>query len=360
MGHDRDPLLPQEPASGLLRRVWHFRPAREGAFGRLLLEEGLLCAEFGVREDLSEHLDPGQILDAVETANRNETRSRVRSMSTQLNALVNEMQPGDLVLCSLPGGRQIGIGLLEPGLHEDPEGRPARRLRWLRDPVSRDALMPDLLTATGAYVPLTEIARPGVLDRLRLLIRDGRDPGPIAASGEAPITLEGLIALERARIRDRVGALFTGHAMAELVGALLRLDGLSVSVGRPGPDGGVDLIAGGGPLGIAPPRLVGQVKSGLQVAGDETLQALLGNLHAGGADAALLVSWSGVTRQAMARASAMGFRVRIWDGEEVVRRLLDRYEELPRWVRERVPLEPVRAYRLAGPDQVATRLSVAV
>lgn len=354
------PDITENPAAGLLRRIWHFRPPREGAFGRLLLEEGLLCAEFGVREDLSEHLEPGQILDVVEAANRNETRSRIRSMSSQLYAMVNEMQPGDLVLCSLPGGRGIGIGLLRPGLREDPDGRPARLLEWLRDPVPRGALMPDLLTATGAYVPISEISRPGALDRIRLLIRDGRDPGPVGGSDGAPVTLEGLIAYERLRIRDRIGALFTGHAMAELVGALLRLDGLSVSVGRPGPDGGVDLIAGGGPLGIAPPRLVCQVKSGLQVAGDETLQALLGNLQGGGADAALLVSWSGVTRQAQARASAMGFRVRIWDADEILRRLLDGYERLPTWVRDRIRLEPVRGYRLAGPDQEADRFSVPV
>jgi predicted Mrr-cat superfamily restriction endonuclease len=210
MGHG--PERPDAGGGGLLRRVWHFRPPREAHFGRLLLEEGLLCAEFGVRDDLSEHVEPGQILDAVETANRNETRSRIRALSTQLNALVNEMQPGDLVLCSLPGGREVGIGLVLPGLQEDPDGRPARRVEWLRDPVPRDALMPDLLTAIGAYVPLTEVTRAGALDRVRFLIRDGRDPGPLGGSGEAPITLDGLIALERSRIRDRGGALFPAHA----------------------------------------------------------------------------------------------------------------------------------------------------
>lgn len=332
-------------------RIWHFRPSREGPFGRLLLDEGIISAEFGVRDDLSEHLEPGQVLDAVETANPTEKQSRVRSMGTQLNALVNEMMPGDLLLCSLPDDKGVGIGLLEPGLIEDPEGRPARKLRWLRDPVPRSALLPDLLTATGAYVPITEIKRDGALFRVRGLIRDGTDPGPPPRGGAVPETLSDLTAHETARIKDRVGAVFTGHAMAGLIGELLRLEGLKVVVGRPGPDGGVDLIAGGGALGLASPRIVGQVKSGLQVAGDETLQALLGNLHADGADAALLVSWSGVTRQARARAASMGFRVRVWDGDEVVRRFLDGYDRMPDWVRDRVRLVPVRIYQLA--DQQA-------
>lgn len=88
----------------------------------------MISAELGVREDLSEHFEPGQILDAVETANPNEKRTRIRSMSTQLNALVNEMTPGDLVLCSLPCGAQVRVGMLEPDLLEDPDGRPARGL----------------------------------------------------------------------------------------------------------------------------------------------------------------------------------------------------------------------------------------
>lgn len=355
MGHVRPP--PElTPSPGAGRRVWHFRPQREGPFGRMLTEERLISAEFGVREDLSEYHEPGQILDAVELANPTEKPSRIRSMSTQLNALVNGMMPGDLVLCSLPEGAGVGIGMLEPELLEDPEGRPARRLGWLRDPVPKDALMPDLLTALGAYVPITEITRDGILDRVSALIRDGHDPGPLSAPGSAPPTLDALIAQENARIRDRIGAAFTGHAMAGLIGELLRVEGLTVSVGRPGPDGGVDLLAGAGALGVGSPRIVGQVKSGQQVAGDDTLQALLGNLHGAGADTALLVSWSGVTRQARARAASMGFRVRIWDGEEIVSRVLASYDRMPAWVRDRIRLEPVRFYRVADQDASMVRV----
>ena len=75
----------------------------------------------------------------------------------------------------------------------------------------------------------------------------------------------------------------------------------------------------------------------------------LGAATQAGADTALLVSWSGVTRQARARASAMGFRVRVWDGDEVVRRVLDGYDRMPGWVRDRIRLEPVRFYRVLDP-----------
>lgn len=340
------------------RRVWHFRPQREGPFGRLLVEDGVISAEFGVRADLGEHLEREDIVDAVEIANPNEKRSRTAAMSRQLNALINEMIGGDLVICALPCGKRIRVGMLEPDLTEDEDGRPARRVRWLHDPVPHDALMSDLRTIRGAYVPITRVNRPGITDRLKGLIRDGRDPGLSRTDQPSPRSLDDLISNERLRVRDRIESCFTGHDLASLVGELLRAEGLTVTVGAPGPDGGVDLVAGGAPLGTGFPRIVGQVKSGRQVAGDETLQALLGNLQGAGADTALLVSWSGVTRQARARAASMGFRVRIWDGDEVLRRVLDVYDQLPEWVHNRVRLEPVKFYRVRTPDQDASTLRV--
>ena len=62
--------------------------------------------------------------------------------------------------------------------------------------------------------------------------------------------------------------------------------------------------------------------------------------------------------QARARAASMGFRVRIWDGDEVLRRVLDVYDQLPEWVHNRVRLEPVKFYRVRTPDQDASTLRV--
>ena len=54
---------------------------------------------------------------------------------------------------------------------------------------------------------------------------------------------------------------FFGHPMSQLVDAVLRANGWTTKVSPPGPDGGVDILAGRGTLGLDQPRLCVQVKS---------------------------------------------------------------------------------------------------
>ena len=69
------------------------------------------------------------------------------------------------------------------------------------------------------------------------------------------------------QIREHVERNFHGHALSDLVAAVLEAEGYKVSVSSPGPDGGVDILAGKGPMGFDSPRICVQVKSGRQVSG---------------------------------------------------------------------------------------------
>ena len=64
------------------------------------------------------------------------------------------------------------------------------------------------------------------------------------------------------RIRDYIGGRFHGHEFTRLVAAVLQAQGYAVEVAPPGPDGGVDIVAGSGSMGFDPPRICVQVKSG--------------------------------------------------------------------------------------------------
>jgi restriction system protein len=55
---------------------------------------------------------------------------------------------------------------------------------------------------------------------------------------------------------------FRGHELARLVAAILVAEGYQVQVARPGAGGGVDIIAGTGPMGFGQLRTAVQVKSG--------------------------------------------------------------------------------------------------
>lgn len=321
---------------GLTRRLWTFRPQSGGNFTQILEETATLTAEFGVRLDLSEHFEKEAIVDAVADANPDEKSTKVKSMATQLNALVNEMQPGDIVLCVMRNPARYYLAMLKPGLSEDAEGRPARKLEWLRQDIPKDSLLPDMIHSADALTHISEIRVPDAVERMRILMRDGGDPGP-GKSVNNFMNIGDLRHQNRLRIAARFGSVFAGHRLSELVTLLLEIEGFKVACSPPGPDGGVDVRAGHGPLGLGVPRLVGQVKSGSQVVNDEVLQALIGHMHTGGADAALVVSWAGLTRQAAGRAAGMGFRVQVWDSNVILDRFIEAYDRLPSHVRSLLP-----------------------
>ena len=315
------------------------RPPRMAGHEKLLLDEGLILLDFGVRADLSDHLDAGQVLDEVLQANPGESPSRIDAMARQLDLLLNHVMAGDLILCLTRSG-QLVIGQAMPGYCEGPEGMPARRLRILRADIPKAALNPDLRHSLGALQKICELARNEIPQRIESLLSTGRDPGPFGAHG-LPEDSEEIARILRARMIARIGSVFSGHRLADLVGALLEAEGLTCRKSPPGPDGGVDLIAGSGALGFSGPRVVVQVKSGDIVSDEATLQALMGAMRLTGCENAILVSWSGVTRPVQARLRDLWMTCRLWDAAEIIDRILRHYDRLPAAIRQEIPIRMV-------------------
>lgn len=77
-------------------------------------------------------------------------------------------------------------------------------------------------------------------------------------------------------IRQHIARKFKGHRLAYLVEAILQAEGYFTYRSPEGPDGGVDILAGRGPLGFDEPRLAVQVKSGDAPVGGPELNQLRG------------------------------------------------------------------------------------
>jgi len=120
-------------------------------------------------------------------------------------------------------------------------------------------------------------------------------------------------------------------------------------VSPPGPDSGIDIVAGRGVLGFEPPRLVVQVKSGDVVADQPTLQSLIGCVQDAQESQGLLVSWSGFKPTVRKRTNELFFRVRLWGRDEVISALLSVYEKLPEELRAELPLR--RTWTLVPEDE---------
>lgn len=114
-------------------------------------------------------------------------------------------------------------------------------------------------------------------------------------------------------------------------------------VSPPGADGGVDILAGKGPLGFDPPRLVVQVKSQDSAVYVSVLRELQGVMSQFNASQGLLVAWGGVTKALNREAQRLFFAIRIWDSGDIIRALQEGYEQLSDVVKADLPLKRICA-----------------
>lgn len=143
------------------------------------------------------------------------------------------------------------------------------------------------------------------------------------------------------QIVARIQSRSAGHALARLVDAVLRADGWVTTVSPPGPDGGVDILAGSGSLGLDTPRLCVQVKSQNTPADVTVYRTLQGTMQTFSADQGLLVCWGGFNSKVLQEARQGHFTVRLWDSGDLVGALYKTYEQLPEEIQAELPLKRV-------------------
>ena len=124
-------------------------------------------------------------------------------------------------------------------------------------------------------------------------------------------------------------------------GLLLEAQGYTVFVSPPGPDGGIDIRAARGPLGLGEHRLCAQVKSGISPAGHPELQQLLGSMATAGAAYGVFLSWNGFTRAVLRERAPQFFKVRLMDQTSFTDELLTYYEKLPAVIRAELSLTQI-------------------
>ncbi len=136
---------------------------------------------------------------------------------------------------------------------------------------------------------------------------------------------------------------FPGHDLARLVEAILRAEGFVTNRASLGPDGGADILAAQGPLGLDGPTLCVQVKA-TEVPADVTVfRALQGTMTTFVASQGLLVSWGGFTQAVKSEARQHTFRIRLWDQSDLVQAIYRTYDRLPAEIQAELPLKRVWA-----------------
>lgn len=339
-----------------MTRLWKVGLGRNAEYESDAVDQGLLTVGFGVHDDISAAKDRDALLAVMTDTFPNEKPKTHLNFAAQLNQFLNVMQVGDLVVSPMKTTSTIWIGRVTGKYQQHPvTGSPMRPVEWLQKELPRDVFKQDLLYSFGAFMTVCEIARNDAFNRVMQVVRTGTDPGDGASptmkpSGNQKVavkivdddTTDALIDLDqiaRDQIERRIASVFAGHDLAQLVGEILTAKGMMVRVSPPGADGGVDIVAGSGELGLESPRIVVQVKSGNEIVDQPELQGLIGTVQDTKADYALCVSWKGFTSVVRKRTNELFFRVRFWGRKEIVDNLLDVYDDLPEALRAKLPLK---------------------
>jgi len=340
----------QEP-----RPVWLVRAGRHGGDEALALEQGLAIIGYSDVPNLISASSFDEILAIVQESNPEDSISRLRNWASQLAAFALHMKEGDVVALPLktrPG--RVALGRVkEPYRFRDllGEGRHTREVEWVRPDVPRSDIQQDLLYSLGAFMTVCRIRRNEAEARFAAILRGEADPGfsgeGAPEAGEEGVA-EGQAVLDVAQvahdqIQSHIRTRFQRHDLARLVEAVLQADGYKTELSAPGPDGGVDILAGRGPLGLDGPSLCAQVKSQTKPADVTVFRALQGTMQSFKAERGLLVCWGGFTGPAEQEARQHHFSIRLWDASDLVKAIYRVYDQLPEEIQADLPLKRVWA-----------------
>lgn len=296
------------------------------------------------------------VLAIVTAAMPGEKPRALGNIAGQLWAFRLAMSDGDIIVLPKKTSPEIALGLVDgPYAYQKigDDWRHTRKVRWQRT-VPRTSFQQDLLFSFGAFLTVCNISRNEAASRVASALATGRDPGPVQAvtarANKFQTEIAGAVSDSAAETTDiaqlahdqvvaHIQTQFSGHGLAALVEAILRAEGWQTRLSPPGVDGGVDILAGRGSLGLEPPRVAVQVKSQTSPTDVNVYRNLQGAMQTFKADHGLLVCWGGFNRAVLAEARTSHFAVRLWDSNDVVQALYRNYDKLPAEMQAAVPLK---------------------
>ncbi len=353
--------------------LWLMRAGKVGERESLALQEQVAIIGWDELPDMTACRTRAELEALMRGAYPGQKPRTLSSWHGQLWSVRDGIKTGDMVVLPLKSRAAVALGTVagEYRYRRDlgPTPLHTRPVQWHAE-VPRHRFDIDILLSFGAFMSVCRIERNDAEQRVRSLLSEGAcrgGTGPAPPAGPEPLTLSRALTrtlppavlrpsaaadLERRSrelIRERIAQKFKGHGLATLVAALLEAQGYRTRLSPPGPDGGVDILAGSGPLGFDGPRLVVQVKSQDTKVDVRPLRELSGVMCRFGADRGLLVGWGGFHQPVRAEAAADYFRIRLWDAADLVEAVEEHYASLPFQIRAQIPLKQV--WTLVRPEQ---------
>jgi restriction system protein len=344
--------------------LWLMRAGSRGERESQFLADNRIYLTWGrINRDFGQAKDKEQLRAMLAEEMPEAPKGKISNATGQVWRFVHEMQPGDWFVLPSKLKSAIHVGeITGPYRYEPSDSRPHqyREVKWLAKDVPRSNFDQDLLYSFGAFMTVCQIQRHNAEQRLRQMAQSnwqGVSPAALVSTDEDSGGADDELAVTdleqnaNDQLAKLIMAKFKGHGMAWLVESILRAQGYTTHRSPEGPDKGVDILAGQGPLGFGEPRLCVQVKSGNDPLDRPTLDQLVGTMQNMQAQYGLLVSWGGFKSSVDNERAAQFFRVRLWDQNDLVTQLLAHYDQLDEDIRTELPLKRIWVPSFPDSDQ---------
>jgi Uncharacterized conserved protein len=332
--------------------IWGVRAGRHGEQESYAIEQN--CAVAGWTE-LNSDLDGFQSRDSLlgllrEIYPEKETGT-LTNWVNQLWAFSKRIETGDIVALPRKLTSTIAFGRVTGKYRFASDASPGFQhqipVEWINKDFQRSQVEMDLLHSLGSSMTVFQVSRNNAEERIRDMLAGKPSPklkeldatkAEISVEGSESLNIEEVASYE---IINRIGARFRRHEMEELVEAVLKAQGFETQRTPPGPDGGVDIVAGKGALGLEPPKICVQVKSSDEPQGVSVLRQLQGAMSTFGGDIGLIVAWGGFTPALQQEARRQFFKIRLWDQDALLNAIFENYDQLPERIQKDLPLKRV-------------------
>lgn len=320
--------------------VWVIRAGAQGQGEDFALEQGVASIDFGFRRSLADFTEQHTLRDQLTSP----------MAASQLWRFAHEIKDGDMVVLPRKQPKVVAVGKIageyayRPDL-EGAHGPHTRPVAWQVTDIPRANFDQDVLHSLGGlatvFRPRAENAETRIEQAAQAHLAGAPVADMISTADDLP---EPAIDVDMDEyvldfIVQCIRRKFSGTRLEYLVARILEAEGYTTLQTRPGPDGGVDVIAGSGKLGFGEPRLCVQVKSGRDPIDLPDYNRLQGNVRSFGADHGLLVSLSDFRRSVRNENERSFFEIRLWGPGELAQRVRDTYDSLPADVQTDIPLE---------------------
>lgn len=344
--------------------VWLVRAGKHGEFEQKFLQENKIFVTWDhLAVDIGKMTERSQLFDAMTATYPDAKVKAIHNNVSQVWPFAHGMEHGDLVILpskmqpaiyvgEITGDYKFDAKAVDPCFHW-------RSVKWMSDAVPRSNFGQDLLYSFGAFMTICRITRNNAVNRIEAMKANGWKPENLAsviastrqavvpsgsddeAASDLSLTETNVEIVAQDQIARAVQAKFSGHDLTRLVEAILKAEGYTTYRSPDGADGGVDILAGLGPLGFGTPRLCVEVKSEANPIDRPSVDKLLGAMTKFGAQEGLFVSRSGFKKNVQKELATTFFKVRLWTEKELFEALFANYEKLDAEIRAELPLKRI-------------------